>query len=163
MLITLSKHLFLATILSFSSAGFSSPSLSIKIGEGTNQQTIDKTLMASEDTAVTLLSIFDVYYYSDRVELDCKNQVCEPKDGEVAPEAPLCFEGDINQVCSLLSSLSKYGERLYNDGDHQMAKLTGCRILGRGKPVQANIQLVSDYLNYKINIVQTFEKCQKSK
>jgi hypothetical protein len=158
----LSQKIFLTILIGFSSTGFSAPTLSIKIGEGSTQQSVDKTSMASEDTALTLLSLFDVYYYSDQVELDCKNQVCQPKEGEVEPEAPLCYEGDINQVCSLLSSLSKYGQRLYTDGDHQLAQLTGCRILGRGKPVQANIQLISDYLSYKINIVQTFEHCSEN-
>lgn len=60
-------------------------------------------------------------------------------------EPSLCFSGDINQVCALLSTMSKRSVELYNSGDHGVAALKGCRIQGYAKVVDANIETSNDY------------------
>jgi hypothetical protein len=57
----------------------------------------------------------------------------------------VCYQGDINQVCSLLAKMSKLSGEKYSSGDHGLAELKGCRILGRKAPVQAVIELSDDY------------------
>ena len=116
------------------------PTVELRYTFGGQTESVKRADMAFEDTAVSLDSIF------------------EPFSGR-APDT-LCYKGDINQVCSMLSSMSKLSDKQYSEGGHGLAHLKGCRVLGRGKPVEARIELSNDYDSETVQIVSVVESCQ---
>jgi hypothetical protein len=77
--------------------------------------------------------------------------------------AKICFKGDRNKVCSLMSEFSKRAETAYTDGLHELVKLDGCFLQGKsGKPVIAQLKAIHDYEDKIVSATISIEQCEPS-
>ena len=77
--------------------------------------------------------------------------------------AKICFEGDRNRVCSLMSEFSKKAEAAYVEGLHELVKLEGCFLQGKsGKPVIAQLKAIHDYEDKIVSATINIEQCEPS-
>jgi hypothetical protein len=85
-------------------------------------------------------------------------------DGEKAEvvndqSAKACFEGKITRVCGMLESMSEIAYDSYQEGDHDLIRLTACRV--KGPTVVIDYAMTTDYDEYEILATKELSRCSQ--
>jgi hypothetical protein len=107
----------------------------------------------------TDMNLTDIFGYDAFDSESCATAGCE-SGMEVSNQRQVCVVGDLNQVCSLFSKLSKNAVAEYDGGLHELTTLTGCFAV-KG-PQVARLQLESrhDWESLRVGGTIDIARCE---
>ncbi len=79
--------------------------------------------------------------------------------GARAPKS-ICYAGDVQQVCSLLSRMSHLSKKAYAAGEHGVSLLVACNLDDQAQKVQATVEESDDYDSESHKITSIIVRCE---
>jgi len=113
-------------------------------------------LLVSKDTD---LSLTDVFGYDAFDSSTCANAECE-SGLEVSNLRQVCVVGDLNQVCSLFSKLSKNAVAEYDAGLHELTTLSGCFVVKGPRVARVQLESRHDWESLRVGGTVDIARCE---